>query len=67
MDAEIVLESEALPLLSAGSWSDGNIVYIGKPSSKLVQRVLGDKMTPFEVTTSGLGLKSQALDHGCCM
>jgi hypothetical protein len=68
LDAEIVLESEVLPLLGAESWSDGNIVFIGKPSSELVQSVLEDKRTPFEVTTtSGLGLKNQALDNGCCM
>jgi len=66
LDAEIVLESEALPLLDAGPWSDGNIVFIGKPSSEFVRRVLEDQKTPFGVA-SGLRLKSQALDNGCCM
>jgi hypothetical protein len=67
MDAEIILESEALSSLSAGSWSDGNIVYVGKPA-KLVHRILGNKQTLFGVTaTSGLSLRGQPLDNGCCM
>ena len=67
LDAEIVLESEVLPSLGLGSWSEGNIVFIGKPSSVLVQRVLGDEKTPFEARVSGLGLNNQALGNGTCM
>jgi len=65
LDAEILLESEVLPLSGLDSWSEGNIVFIGKPSSVLVQRILGDKKTPFETRVSSLGLNDQALDSGC--
>lgn len=66
LDAEIVLESEALPLLGAGSWPDGNIVFIGKHSSDLVRRVLRKRRTLFEVTTtSGLRLHDQNLANDC--
>jgi hypothetical protein len=68
LDAEIVLESEALPLLAAGPWSNGNIVYIGKPSSTFVRSVLAEKKTSFGFTaTSALELKNEALDGSCCM
>ena len=67
LDAEILLESEVLPLLGLDSWSESNIVFIGKPSSTLVQQVLGDKKTPFEARVSGLGLNNQALNNDCCM
>jgi hypothetical protein len=63
LDAEIILESEALLLLNAGPWPDGNIVFIGSPSSKFVQTILDGRKTPFEVTSSGLSLNGRELDN----
>lgn len=67
LDAEIVRESEALSLFLEGLWSPGNVVFIGTPYSELVKRILADKKTSFEVATTGLVLRDQALDNSCCM
>lgn len=62
LDVEFIHPSEALSNLETGSWSEGNIVIIGDPSSGLVQRILERKRTPFGMNRLQLTVNNQPLE-----
>lgn len=52
LDSVIITEDEALAKTHSASWSNGNIVVIGKPSSLFVKHILDRGASPVKVVDS---------------
>ena len=49
LDSAIITEDEALARTQSASWSSGNILLIGKPSSLFVKHILDQGASPVKV------------------
>lgn len=63
IDAEIVDESEALARSQIGSWSDGNIIFIGTSSSPFVEAVIEEKRTAMKLCDGRLVINERHLEQ----
>lgn len=61
LDSYLVYENEALEMVAADSFKNGNLLYIGKPDSDLVRPILGQKRTAFGINAGRLFINGRDL------